>query len=126
MRSVLLGLFQIFSPSEEVAAADAGEVRDVCAWLSSKKHALFLNADEILFTKDYLKVVYGGSETYIDWGEIEFFYYPFVGINIKLPGYTRPRYFSLIVREEKEEDPLLSEFTSRLSSLAETCRLMQA
>lgn len=54
------------------------------------------------------------SSVYIEWQDVDFFYYPFVGVNIKIPGFTESNYFSLIVREDKENSPLLIEFIDRL------------
>lgn len=124
MKENLLHLFQVFNSSAERTIQSAEIVPEGTDWLSKMKYELFLNPDEIFFSVDWIKLIDGDSETYIDWDTVEFFYYPFVGVNIKLPGFHDSRYFSLIVKEEMENDPLLEEFISRLSRQKKTsCRL---
>lgn len=122
MKEILLNLFQIFNSSADQVLNKTAEALAGPEWLNEKKHQLFLNPEEIFFSEDWIKLMDSDSETYIDWEEIEFFYYPFVGVNIKLPGFRKSRYFSLIVKEDKENDPLLNDFIERLSEQKEICR----
>lgn len=121
MKENLLQLFQVFNGSPERLSHKMKTGLEGADWLSAMKHELFLNPEEIFFTEDWIKLIDGDSETYIDWEKMEFFYYPFVGVNIKLPGFRDSRYFSLIVKEEKENDPLLNEFIARLARKKEIC-----
>ncbi|QEC51488.1 hypothetical protein EDD80_12111 [Anseongella ginsenosidimutans] len=123
MKEILLNLFQIFNSSAGQALNKTAEALAGPEWLNEKKHQLFLNPEEIFFSEEWIKLMDGDSETYIDWEEIAFFYYPFVGVNIKLPGFKESRYFTLIVQEDKENDPILNDFIDRLREQKEICRL---
>lgn len=122
MRGILLSLLQVLNRSAGEAAACEEESREIPAWLNAKKHQLFLNAEEIYFSADWVRLMEGDAEVYIDWQEMEFFHYPFVGLNIKMPGFSKARYFSLIIKEEMEDHPLLREFINRLREQPEAQR----
>lgn len=125
MKEILLSLLQFINKSGQFGGIK-DEYTGPSGWLNAKKHQLFLNAEEIFFGEDWVKLLDGDAETYIDWEEMEFFHYPFVGLNIKLPGFTRTRYFSLIVREKMEDHPLLNEFICCMREQSETCRSFNA
>lgn len=117
MKEILPNLFQVLNNSADKALNSPADTLAGPEWLNKKKHQLFLNPDEIFFSENWIKLTDSDPETYIDWQEMEFFHYPFVGISIKLPGFINSRYFSLIVKEEKEDDPLLNEFIGCLMTL---------
>lgn len=112
MKGILLNLFQIFSNDLVTQESNAADL-PIPEWPNKYKQSLFLNHEEIFFGSDWIKLMEGDAEVYIDWRDVEFFYYPFVGVNIKLPGYSETNYFSLIVREEKENSALLNDFIKR-------------
>lgn len=118
MKGILLNLFQIFSNDLVTQESNAADL-PIPKWLNKYKQLLFLNHEEIFFGADWIKLMDGDSELYIDWQEVDFFYYPFVGVNIKLPGFTESKYFSLIVREEKENSPFLNDFIKCLREQTE-------
>lgn len=119
MKGILLNLFQIFGNDAVNAVNNASNDLPAPKWLNKYKQLLFLNHEEIFFGADWIKLMDGDSELYIDWQEVDFFYYPFVGVNIKLPGFTESKYFSLIVREEKENSPFLNDFIKCLREQTE-------
>lgn len=115
MRGTLLALIHVFSGTNALPQDDPGGSLANIQWLNIQKHHLFLNPEEIYFDIEHVSISEGDAESLIRWKDIEYFLYPYVGLNIEVPGSPHGHYFSLILKEEKESAPLLSEFISRLN-----------